>query len=124
MQRVIPDYPIPASLAGLPVSIVDLSTVGVRIEHDFPMTGGKVVRLNFAYLAEKFSLQAEVIRCKLHRSAAGDGKVAYNSGLRFSDAQEPSRETLRRLVAALLLRTLERSEVSELSEARYLMSGK
>lgn len=123
VQRVVPVYPIPASLSDLAVSIVDLSTVGARIEHESPLVGGRIVRLDFSCLAEKFSLQAEVIRCKLHRSSTEAGIVSYNSGLRFSDAREPSREPLRRLIAALLLRALEKSAPGSHSpEARSRVS--
>lgn len=109
VQRVVPDHPIQSKLSGLSVLIVDLSTVGVRIEHEFPLTAARPVRLEFAHLAEKFSLRCEVVRCKLQKSGLSDtSTIVYNSGLRFIDPGEPSREGMRRLVAALVLRSLDR----------------
>jgi hypothetical protein len=110
IQRIRPSEPIAATVAGVAVKIVDLSTVGARVEHEFPLSTGGMVRLQFTYSGETFDLSCQVVRCRLQRSVAlRDGGIVYNSGLRFADAEERSRALVRELVASLVLDRLEKS---------------
>ncbi|HVT03522.1 MAG TPA: PilZ domain-containing protein [Thermoanaerobaculia bacterium] len=107
IQRIILNAPIPAFLGGLAVTLVDISTVGARIEHEFPLTGGRRFCLEFRLGDRKVAVQSEVVRCRLQRSAVGKEGFVYNSGLRFADPAEPARAIVRQLVASLLTRRSE-----------------
>lgn len=102
IQRIQFPDPVPASIGGLGVALVDISTVGARIEHEFPLTGGRRFNLEFRLGDRRFSVQTEVVRCRLQKSVAGKDGIVYNSGLRFADPAEPSRAAVRQLVASLI----------------------
>lgn len=103
IQRVVLNgSAVPASIGGVNVTLVDISTVGARIEHEFPLTGGRRLSLEFRVGDRKIAVQSEVIRCRLQRSVVGREGIVYNSGLRFADPAEPSRVAVRQLVASLI----------------------
>jgi hypothetical protein len=105
VQRVRPDYPLIGQLPTGNVMIVDLSTVGARVEHRFPLAAGRRVRLEFMGEGEEISLLCEVTRCKLQRSVPGSS-VIYISGLRFSDVPEETAASVRRVIAGFVTRAL------------------
>lgn len=105
LQRVEPDYPVIGQLPAGNVMIVDLSIVGARVEHQFPLAAGRRVRLDFGCEGESISLLCDVTRCKLQRSSGRTG-VIYASGLRFCDPPESSAAALKRVITGFLVRTL------------------
>jgi PilZ domain len=92
--------PIEGTLSNVRVRIVDISTTGVRVEHDAPLVHGKRLVLNFPCEGEILSVAGEVVRCRLDHSAAhiGTRKVAYTSGLRFVDLNDDACDALWDLV--------------------------
>lgn len=105
IQRVEPDYPVVGQLPAGNVIVADLSIVGARVEHQFPLAAGRRVRLNFSCEGETISLLCDVTRCKLQRSSGRFG-VIYTSGLRFCDPPESSQKALKRVIGAFLTRRL------------------
>ena len=104
IQRVKFGGGIDGSLSGLTVMIVDLSTVGVRIEHEFPLAVGRRVRLDFTDEGQKITVQCEVVRSKLQRSVLRpDRSIVYHTGLRYTDSTEPARDAIRKIVASMLV---------------------
>jgi hypothetical protein len=93
--------PVEATLSGLVVSLLDLSTQGARIEHSFPMKAGQRGQLDFSWNGLDLSLQCEVVRTRLQKSTIRGGVIVYNTGLRFTDPAEGSRAQLRQLVAGI-----------------------
>ena len=49
VQRIHFDRPLRASVANGYVSIIDLSVSGARVQHDFALTSGKQIRLDFEW---------------------------------------------------------------------------
>jgi PilZ domain-containing protein len=68
------------------VRLIDLSTSGARVEHAFPMTLGKRGRFEFLCDGDGFSLEAEVVRSRLHRISSTER--VFCSGLRFLDEDD------------------------------------
>ncbi len=101
IQRLNLDRPIEASLSGLRVMLLDISTAGARVEHSFPMKASRQVKLDFLHDGATISLQCDIVRCRLQKSGL-NGAIVYQSGLRFSDPAEESRLTVRELVASLV----------------------
>lgn len=102
VPRVAFDMVVPATIAGLRVHLLELSNSGARIEHEVPFAVRREMRIRFEQGDDSFELSCEVVRCRLQRSAARPGSVAYSSGLRFTDSTERSREQVRLLVARML----------------------
>ena len=105
IQRVRPDYPVIGQLPAGNVIVADLSIVGSRVDHQFPLAAGRRVRLDFSCEGEKLSIVCDITRCKLQRTSANGG-VLYSSGLRFCELSEETSASLRRVIAAFVSRHL------------------
>lgn len=98
VQRIHFDRPLRASMANGYVSIIDLSVSGARVQHDFALTSGKQIRLDFEWNSRRVILSCRVVRCRLER-ASGKQAVTYFSGLRFTDSEQIQSSPLRDLIA-------------------------
>ncbi len=96
------DRPVPAYVAGLSMVLVDLGTTGARVEHDSPLGIRREMKLRFEWNDQTLVLTCMVVRCRLQRSVARPGSVAYVSGLRFTSPEEPARVAVRAIVAERL----------------------
>jgi len=85
-KRVRLFSPIGATIDGAKVTVVDISSIGARLEHGFPLTVGSHVEVAFDSDTEGtiVSVPSEVVRCKLDKSIFKD-RISYTSGLRFSE---------------------------------------
>lgn len=101
-QRVTPPRPLTAWVAGLPMSLVELSAAGARVEHDMPLGIRREMKLRFEIDDRMLVLSCVVTRCRLQKSGARPGGAIYSSGLRFTSALEPARPLLRSIVSAML----------------------
>ena len=103
VQRIQLDQPIAARLGVHPVTIMDLSTTGLRVEHDFPLSAkGRTLRVSFTWGGVPVEVDCQVVRCRLQKSAFRPDTICYSSGLRFSTADAGSAVSVRRLVASLV----------------------
>lgn len=118
VQRVEPDYPVVGQLPAGNVIVANLSIVGARVEHQFPLAAGRRVRLDFSCEGESLSLLCDVTRCKLQRSSGRFG-VVYSSGLRFCDPPESASKALKRVIAGFVTRKLEATRTTR-SQAQGL----
>lgn len=88
------------------VSIVDMSTIGASVEHSFPLSAGKRLRLEFPWDDESIALQCDVVRCSVRRDGSIAGSNAYNSGLKFCEPPGPARASLVRMLTEIIARDL------------------
>lgn len=102
--RIRFDAPIGARVASSPVHLRDISADGAKIEHDFPLTRGKTVMLEFTSDGARVSVPCDVIRCKLEKTGEG---VIYCSGLRFRDPEDGSMTILRKMLASFVQKDFE-----------------
>ena len=116
VQRVRPDYPLIGQLPLGNVIVSDLSTIGARVDHQFPLAAGRRVRLEFACEGEKVSILCDVTRCKLQKSNGG-GSVVYSSGLRFCEVPEGTAGALRRIIAGFVTRVIAEKRAKRAREA-------
>jgi hypothetical protein len=105
IERIRPDYPLIGQLPTGNVIIADISMIGARVDHQFPLAAGRRVRLDFTAEGEKVSILCDVTRCKLQKSSVS-GKVVYSSGLRFCDLPESTELALRRVIAGFVTRAI------------------
>ncbi len=104
VQRITLQQPLGGSVSKQAVRIVDLSTMGARVEHSNSLGGRRMVELRFEADGEVLTLRCELVRSRLQRSVENAGVVVYSSGLRFSDPTEDARAEVRVLVAQLVER--------------------
>jgi hypothetical protein len=100
IQRVRFDSPLTAKIATNRVTLIDVSATGARIEHDFPLSSGKVVELSFEFEGSALHIRCTVARCKLEK---GDDRALYRSGLAFS-SDDPSLTQIRALISSVVNR--------------------
>ncbi len=105
IQRIRLDRPVRGRLSGMRVSILDLSTTGARVEHTFPLSSGRRLRLDFLWEEELISLQCDVTRC-IAGQGNGSSVVGYSSGLQFCEPALTSRESLKNIISEIVMREL------------------
>jgi hypothetical protein len=96
-QRLRLDPPLPGTLSGIQVSIVEMGVLGARVRHDGPLnvTGGD---LRFSVESGDVILRTEVVRLIPSESA---------TGIRFLAAVGDSGDKLRSMLGSLVTRELE-----------------
>ncbi len=102
IQRISLDQPLSGRLSGMRVTILDLSTIGARVEHTFPLARGRRLRLDFPFEDETITIHCDVTRCV---SPKGSGVVqpqGYTSGLQFVEPLGTSRASLLRMILAMV----------------------
>lgn len=100
IQRVHFDSPLTAKIATNRVTLIDVSATGARVEHEFPLSSGKPVSLQFEFEGATLHIQCTVARCKLEKSDRG---ALYRSGLAF-DRNDPTLAEIRGLIATVVKR--------------------
>jgi PilZ domain len=81
-QRVLLYAPLHAEIDSAKVVIVDISSIGARIEHRHSLPVGHEIDLNLTLGSEILPVRCTVVRCRIEKSVFGDA-VAYHTGLRF-----------------------------------------
>jgi len=102
VQRVTLDSAIEGTLNKQTVTVIDISTTGVRVEHATPIAGRKVVDLRLNADGQEVLVTCEMVRSRLQRSALDRNSIVYCSGLRFIDPTQQSRVAIRHFVANLV----------------------
>ena len=106
-RRLPLDPPVAGSLSHFPVSVIDLSTSGARIQHDAPLVfnPGKRFVLEFACEGERFHLTCTVARqrVEMHRSTH---RTIYTSGVRFVELDADDIDRLWGLIGLLAVDVL------------------
>lgn len=100
IQRVRFDSPLTAKIGMNRVTLIDVSGTGARIEHDFPLSSGKQVTLEFEFEGATMHIRCTVARCKLENSERG---ASYRSGLAF-DREDPVLLEIRQLISSVVNR--------------------
>ena len=103
-RRIRLQPPAAGDLSHVPVSVVDLSSSGARIQHDTPLLfqPGKRFLLSFVCDGEKFSIPCNVARSRLDIQNSAHRKV-YTSGVRFVDVFSETVERLWGLIGVLAI---------------------
>lgn len=104
IQRIHLDSPLAARLETMKAVVTDISSVGAKIEHDQPLPRSRQIPLEFSCDGESVTLACDVIRSKYEQR---EDRAVYCSGLRFSEPEDPTVETLREMITRLIERDLE-----------------
>lgn len=112
-RRICIDPPVAGDLSHFPVSVIDLSTSGARIQHDTALTfqPGKRFVLSFTCDGDRFLLPCAVARSRLdiHNSAH---RKLYTTGVRFTELSEETAERLWGLIGLLAIDVLAHQAIS------------
>lgn len=100
------------SLSHFPVSIVDLSSSGARIQHDAPLTfcPGKRFILEFMCEGEHFRLPCTVARSRMEMNPSH--RTIYTTGVRFAELEESMIDTLWGIMGFLAVDVLEHEPIT------------
>jgi hypothetical protein len=113
VQRIHLAQPIVARLGSTPVVVVDVSTLGARIEHSTPLQAGGRARLSFKWDEEEIHVECRIVRSRLERFSAGaDGLTVYHSGLEFENLSAAVRRQLKSMIAQFISRALEEQKLN------------
>ncbi|MEO8216398.1 MAG: PilZ domain-containing protein [Acidobacteriota bacterium] len=106
VQRIRLEQPLRGHLSGMRVSVLDVSTTGARIEHSFPLSTDRTLRLHFIWQDQDVTLECHVTRCTTEQ-ARGTLRV-YNSGLDFVEGAGGSKRILVGMITDFVTRDLDR----------------
>ena len=100
--RYTPASPLEGTFGELPLSILEISTSGLRIRHMRPLDAGKEGKLSFTLTdpAQTFSLRGRVVWTTAASFAADGGELSHISGLRVIDAGNRLENLIKALSAA------------------------
>lgn len=106
IQRVHLDSPLAARLETMKAVVTDISSVGAKIEHDQPLprSRSRQIPLEFSCDGESVTLACDIIRSKYEQR---EDRAVYCSGVRFSEPEDPTVQTLREMISRLIERDLE-----------------
>ena len=108
VERIPLTLPIVGKVDGHGTVMVDVSLLGCRLEHHFPMKVGDRVKLKFDWGEDTIGFYCHVVRCTFSSSSSsGAGLTVYHSGLRFIEEIDGSGEKLTSLLRNQIERALD-----------------
>ena len=113
VQRIHLAQPLVARLGVTPVVLVDVSTLGARVEHSTPMQAGGRARLAFTWEDSEMAIECRIVRSRLERFSVGtDGLTVYHSGLEFEEMTPEVKAKLKNMIAQFIARALEEQKLN------------
>ena len=106
-RRIRLEPAVAGNLSHFPVSIMDLSSSGARIQHDAPLTfqPGKRFVLEFSCEGERFRLTCTVARSRMEMNPSH--RTIYTTGVRFAELDETTTDKLWGMMGYLAVDLLE-----------------
>lgn len=113
VQRIHLAPPLIARLGATQVVLVDVSTLGARIEHHTPLTTGHEGRLAFLWDDESIAVDCKIVRSRLERFSVGaDGLTVYHSGLEFDNVTAATKGQLKKMIERFITRALDEQKLN------------
>ena len=113
VQRIHLPQPLVARLGASQVILVDISTLGARIEHNTPLSAGAFSRIAFRWDEHDVAAECRIVRSRLERFSTGaNGMTVYHSGIEFGAMADASRATLKRMIGSFITRALEEQKLN------------
>src|SRR5258708_39113165 len=113
VQRVHLAQPLIARLGAIDVVLVDISILGVRIEHHMPLSAGAHSRLSFRWGDEEIVTDCRIVRFRLERFSVGaEGLTIYHSGLEFESIADETKRKIKTMIESFIRRALEEQRVN------------
>ena len=113
VQRIHLAQPLVARLGATPVVLVDISTLGARVEHTTPLQAGGQARLFFTWNDSELEMDCRIVRSRLERFSVGaDGLTVYHSGLEFQNLSEDVKAELKLMIGQFIARALEEQKLN------------
>ncbi len=113
MERVHLPQPVIARLGAAEVVLVDISTMGARLEHHHPIRSSGHTRLTFRCGDCEVVAECRIVRSRLERFSSGaDGLTIYHSGVQFEGLSPEARTAIMRLLDGFISRALEEQRLN------------
>src|SRR5256885_8053907 len=113
VQRIHLAQPIVARLGASRVALIDISILGVRIEHHTPLVTGSHSHLSFVWDGEEIAAECRIVRSRLERFSVGaDGLTVYHSGIEFMDVGKETKEILKQKIGIFIARALHEQKLN------------
>jgi len=113
VQRIRLAQPLAARLGATPVVLVDLSTLGARVEHTSPMQAGGEDHLAFRWEEVEIAIECRIVRSRLDRFSGGaDGLTVYHSGLEFEEMKPEVNLHLKNMIGGFITRAIEEQKLN------------
>ena len=113
VQRIHLARPLVARFGTVQVVLVDVSTLGARIEHHTPLRTGDEARLSFQWDEESIAVECRIVRSRLERFSVGaDGLTVYHSGLEYMDIPMETKAQLKRMIELFITRALDEQKLN------------
>jgi len=113
VQRIHLPQPVVARLGASQVILVDISTLGARVEHLSPLSAGAFTHLTFSWEDQEIAADCRIVRSRLERFSTGaNGMTVYHSGLEFELMPDQARIGLKRMIESFISRALEEQRLN------------
>jgi len=123
-QRLKLAKPILAMMDGANALILDIGMAGAYLEHYGTSEPGKTFHLTFRWQGAEVEFVCEVVRTKVVRQPAGDGKSRMShTGVHFTKAVGDSAARLQDLIATFVGRILAAQRANAAGDADHAQSG-
>jgi PilZ domain-containing protein len=111
-RRIRLEPAVAGNLSHFPVSIMDLSSSGARIQHDAPLTfqPGKHFVLEFSCEGERFRLNCTVARSRMEMNPSH--RTIYTTGVHFAELDEATIDRLWGMMGYLAVDVLEHQAIA------------
>jgi PilZ domain len=113
VQRIHLPQPLVARLGATQVILIDISTLGARVEHHTPLNAGAFSQISFRWDDQEIVADCRIARSRLERFSTGaNGLTIYHSGLEFEEMSEVTRARLKRMIESFITRALEEQKLN------------
>lgn len=106
LERIRLLSPVHAFVGAERVTLVDISSGGVRLELTTSVAIGSPVEFELRHEGTRIRIAGVVVRCRLDRSVARDA-IIYDTGVDFGDAPAATRTEIRAMI-----REISRSDIA------------
>ena len=107
-ERVHFEHPIPGTLTGHPIGVIDLAIGGARLLGTFKVVPASPQELRLEWEGKSILLKCTVTRCTLQNFATGaDAKSTYEIGVRIVQTVGDSDRVIRELIAYYVMKALD-----------------
>lgn len=106
-ERIHFDHPIPGSLGGRPVFLLDLAIGGVRLLGGFKVKPGSAQELRIPWKGTTIDLKCLVTRCTVQPFTKAEANGTCEIGLRIVESNEESNRVLHQLIGHYVMVAIE-----------------
>lgn len=106
--RIDLEQPLQGTIGAVPVTVVEVSIVGLRVTHEVRLPAGEDSEALFSWQGREMRFACHIVRSTLFSLAKTDAdKSIFQSGVRLDEAFGDSEKVLRDLIAQRVMRAIQ-----------------